>query len=213
MAQYVALKSTYSKKEEFWNAMTHGIGAFLAIPATIVLVEKALYNESNIALVSYIIFGLSMFLLYLASTLYHSLPTNKDLLKKLDHSSIFLLIAGTYTPIALIAIGGSTGWTLVGIEWGLAVIGIVLKQFFVHRFKRISLLVYIGMGWLVVFVFQPVVNYLTINGVLLLIVGGLSYTVGTYFYKNKKIPYNHAIWHVFVVGGSVFMFLAIYYYC
>lgn len=213
MTQVVVRKGTYSKKEEFWNAMTHGIGALLTIPATYLLVEKAIENESNVALVSYIIFGISMFLLYLASTLYHSVPTHKNLLKKLDHSSIFLLIAGTYTPVALIAIGGQAGWTLVGIEWGLAVIGIVLKQFFVHRFKRISLLVYIGMGWLVVFVFQPVLEYLTINGVFLLVAGGLSYTVGTYFYKNSKIPYNHAIWHFFVMGGSVFMFLAIYFYC
>lgn len=213
MTQIVAVKSTYSKKEEFWNAMTHGLGAFLTIPATYLLVKKALVNESDVALVSYIIFGISMFLLYLASTLYHSVPFQKNLLKKLDHSSIFLLIAGTYTPVALIAIGGSTGWTLVGIEWGLAFIGIVLKQFFVHRFKRISLLVYICMGWLVVFVFQPVVDYLTINGVLLLLAGGLCYTVGTYFYKNSNIPYNHAIWHVFVMGGSVFMFLSIYFYC
>ena len=148
MAQFVAVTSTYSKKEEFWNAMTHGVGAFLTIPATILLIEKALKNGSNVELVSYIIFGISMFLLYLASTLYHSLPTHKNFLKKMDHSSIFLLIAGTYTPVALIAIGGTTGWTLAGIEWGLALIGIVLKQFFVHRFKRISLLVYIGMGWL-----------------------------------------------------------------
>ncbi|SOC36456.1 PAQR family membrane homeostasis protein TrhA [Ureibacillus acetophenoni] len=213
MEQSIVVKSTYSKKEEFWNAMTHGIGAFLTVPATYLLVKKALFNESNVALVSYIIFGISMFLLYLASTLYHSVPTHKNLLKKLDHSSIFLLIAGTYTPVALIAIGGSTGWTLVGIEWGLAVIGVVLKQFFVHRYKKISLLVYIGMGWLVIFVFQPVIDYLTINGVLLLLAGGLSYTVGTYFYKNSKIPYNHAIWHVFVMGGSVFMFLSIYFYC
>lgn len=213
MAQYVAVNSSYSKKEEFWNAMTHGVGALLTIPATIVLIEKALSNGSKVELVSYIIFGLSMFLLYLASTLYHWLPTNKNLLKKFDHSSIFLLIAGTYTPVALIAIGGTTGWILVGIEWGLAIIGIVLKQFFVHRFKRISLLVYIGMGWLVVFVYQPVVDYLTINGILLLLAGGLSYTIGTYFYKNKRIQYNHAIWHVFVMGGSLFMFLAIYYFC
>ncbi len=212
MAQMVALKSTYSKKEEFWNAMTHGVGAFLTIPATILLIEKALNNGSNVELVSYIIFGISMFLLYLASTLYHSLPTHKTFFKKMDHSSIFLLIAGTYTPVALIAIGGTTGWTLAGIEWGLAVIGIVLKQFFVHRFKRISLLVYIGMGWLLVFVYQPVLDHLTINGILLLLAGGLCYTVGTYFYKNNKIPYNHAIWHVFVMGGSLCMFLSIYYF-
>ncbi|CAM5217920.1 Channel protein (Hemolysin III family) OS=Ureibacillus acetophenoni OX=614649 GN=SAMN05877842_102376 PE=3 SV=1 [Ureibacillus acetophenoni] len=213
MAQLVMEKSAYSKKEEFWNALTHGIGALLAIPATIVLTMKALERGSNVELVSYIIFGVSMFLLYLASTLYHSLPNHKSFLKKMDHSSIFLLIAGTYTPVALVAIGGTTGWILVGVEWGLALIGVVLKQFFVHRFKRISLLVYIGMGWLVIFVYQPVIEYLTINGVLVLLAGGLSYTIGTYFYRNNKIPYNHAIWHVFVMGGSVFMFLAIFYFC
>lgn len=212
MTQSVAISSSYSKKEEFWNALTHGVGALLTIPALILLIEKALHNGSKVELVSYIIFGISMFLLYLASTLYHSIPKHKDFLKKMDHSSIFLLIAGTYTPVALIAIGGKAGWTLVGIEWGLAVIGIILKQFFVYRFKRISLLVYIGMGWLVVFVYQPVIAYLTIKGVFVLLAGGLSYTIGTYFYKNKNIPYNHAIWHVFVMGGSLFMFLAIYYF-
>ncbi len=212
MTQAVSVKSTYSKKEEFWNSFTHGIGAFLTIPASVLLIEKAVLNGSGVELISYIIFGLSMFLLYLASTLYHSVPNHKDFLKKMDHSSIFLLIAGTYTPVALVAIGGTTGWMLVGIEWGLALIGIVLKQFFVYRFKRLSLLVYICMGWLLVFVYEPVFDYLTLNGVLTLLAGGVSYTIGTYFYKNNKIPYNHAIWHVFVMGGSVFMFLAIYYF-
>nr|WP_106780190.1 hemolysin III family protein [Lysinibacillus timonensis] len=212
MTQIVVAESSYSKKEEFWNAMTHGIGAFLTIPATVLLVGKAIENESTIQLISYVIFGISMFLLYLASTLYHSWPTHKNFLKKMDHSSIFLLIAGTYTPVALIAIGGTNGWILFGIEWGLAVIGIILKQFFVHRFAKISLIVYIGMGWLVIFVFQPVVEHITLNGVFTLLAGGLSYTIGTYFYKNKKLPYNHAIWHVFVMGGSLFMFLAIYFF-
>ncbi|BDH62462.1 hemolysin III [Lysinibacillus sp. PLM2] len=212
MTQAVIVKSAYSKKEEFWNAMTHGVGALLTIPATFFLAEKAISNGSKIELISYIIFGISMFLLYLASTLYHSWPTHKHFLKKLDHSSIFLLIAGTYTPVALIAIGGETGWILFGIEWGLALIGIVLKQFFVHRFHGISLIVYIGMGWLLIFVYQPVIDHFTINGVLTLLAGGLSYTIGTIFYKNKKIPYNHAIWHVFVMGGSLCMFLAIYFF-
>ncbi|MFC5558783.1 hemolysin III family protein [Ureibacillus thermophilus] len=212
MTQSVVMNRSYSKKEEFWNALTHGIGALLTIPALILLIGKAQSTGTKVELISYIVFGISMFLLYFASTLYHSIPKHKVFLKKMDHSSIFLLIAGTYTPVALIAIGGTAGGTLVGIEWGLAVIGIILKQFFVHRFKRTSLLVYISMGWLVIFVFQPVMDYLTIKGVLVLLAGGLSYTIGTYFYQNKNIPYNHAIWHVFVMVGSLFMFLAIYYF-
>ncbi|MFP3916481.1 hemolysin III family protein [Lysinibacillus telephonicus] len=212
MAQMVAVENGYSKKEEFWNALTHGIGAILTIPATILLILKAQVSSSKMELISYIIFGISMFCLYAASTLYHSWPTHKSFFKKLDHSSIFLLIAGTYTPIALVAIGGRTGWMLFFIEWGLALIGIVLKQFFVHQYKVLSLLVYIGMGWLAIFVYKPIVEYITINGFLTLLAGGLIYTIGTYFYKNKKIPYNHAIWHVFVMGGSFFMFLAVYLY-
>lgn len=212
MAQMVAVESSYSKKEELMNALTHGVGAILTIPATILLIRKAQSTSSRMELVSYIIFGISMFCLYAASTLYHSWPTHKSFFKKLDHSSIFLLIAGTYTPIALIAIGGKTGWTLFLIEWVLALIGIVLKQFFIYQYKILSLLVYIGMGWLAVFVYKPIIEYITINGFLTLLAGGVVYTIGTYFYKNKKIPYNHAIWHVFVMGGSLFMYLTVYFY-
>ena len=197
----------YSKKEEFYNALTHGIGAFLTIPALILLLNKA---TSTIETISYTIFGISMFCMYLCSTLYHSVPVGKTFLKKLDHSSIFLLIAGTYTPIALIAIGGSTGWIIVGIEWGLALAGIILKQFFVYRFKALSLIVYIGMGWVAIFFFKPLYAQIGMPGIMTLLAGGLAYTVGTYFYKNNKIPYNHAIWHVFVIAGSVAMFAVVY---
>lgn len=212
MAQSAIEQNSYSKKEEFWNALTHGIGALLTIPATLLLVKKAQISGSNIELMSYIIFGVAMFCLYLASTLYHSWPTHKILFKKLDHSSIFLLIAGTYTPISLVALGGTTGWIIFGIEWVLAITGILLKQFFVHRFKVLSLLVYIGMGWIVIFAYKPLLAHITINGFMTLLAGGIVYTAGTYFYKNKKIPYNHAIWHVFVIGGSVGMFLTVYYF-
>lgn len=205
-------QSAYGKKEEFWNAMTHGIGAVLTIPATLLLVQKALISGSTIELISYIIFGISMFMLYLASTLYHSWPTHKVFFKKMDHSSIFLLIAGTYTPIALIAINGKLGLILFVIEWGLALIGILLKQFLIHQFKALSLVVYIAMGWLAIFVYKPILEHITIAGFLTLLAGGISYTVGTYFYKNKKIPYNHAIWHVFVMGGSLCMYLTIYFF-
>lgn len=212
MTQIMIEQNSYSAKEEFWNGLTHGAGALLTIPATLLLVGKAQANGSSIELISYIIFGISMFCLYFASTMYHIWPTHKRFLKKLDHSSIFLLIAGTYTPIVLIAIGGTLGWVIFTIQWSLAAIGIILKQFFVYRFKVVSLLVYIGMGWIIVFVAKPLLVHISIDGFLTLLVGGLFYTVGTYFYKNKKIPYNHAIWHVFVVAGSAAMYLAIYLY-
>lgn len=210
MSQTTIEPTSYTMKEEFWNALTHGIGAFLTVPATLLLVHKALTTGTNTELISYIIFGISMFCLYIASTLYHALPTHKVLLKKLDHSSIFLLIAGTYTPIALIAVGGKLGLSIFIIEWVLAFIGIILKQFFVYRFKKISLLVYIGMGWLIIFAYKPLVAYISFNGFMILLLGGIFYTAGTYFYKNKKIKYNHAIWHVFVMAGSAAMFVTIY---
>jgi len=210
MSQTTIEPTSYTMKEEFWNALTHGIGAFLTVPATLLLVHKALTTGTSTELISYIIFGISMFCLYIASTLYHALPTHKVLLKKLDHSSIFLLIAGTYTPIALIAVGGKLGLSIFIIEWVLAFIGIILKQFFVYRFKKISLLVYIGMGWLIIFAYKPLVAYISFNGFMILLLGGIFYTAGTYFYKNKKIQYNHAIWHVFVMAGSAAMFVTIY---
>ena len=211
MTQIMVKDSEYSAREEFFNALTHGIGALLTIPATVLLLQKEKVG-SSVEFASYLVFGISMFVLYLASTLYHSWPTHKVFFKKMDHSSIFLLIAGTYTPIALIAVGGTTGWVIFGIEWGLALIGIILKQFFVFRFKRLSLFVYLGMGWVAIFFFQPIIDHLTMTGVWTLLAGGLSYTIGTYFYKNDKIPYNHAIWHLFVMGGSVAMFCAIYFF-
>ncbi|WP_431027378.1 PAQR family membrane homeostasis protein TrhA [Lysinibacillus sp. LZ02] len=212
MTQAIVMESGYSRKEEFWNAVTHGLGCILAIPALVLLIIKASGNGSVIELVSYIIFGISMLLLFLSSTLYHSIPVNKSLFKKLDHSAIFLLIAGTYTPIALVAIGGKLGWTIVWIEWGLTLIGIILKQFFVYRFKVVSLLIYIGMGWLVIFAYKPVLAHIGTEGFLTLLAGGIFYTFGTYFYKNKRIPYNHAIWHLFVLAGCVAMFMSIYLY-
>jgi len=205
-------QSSYSKKEEFYNSLTHGIGALLAIPATILLVQKALENGTKIDLISYIIFGISMFCLYAASTIYHAWPTHKSLLKKLDHSSIYVMIAGTYTPVALIAIGDKLGWIIFSVEWVLALFGILFKMYFVHKFEKLSLIVYLGMGWLAIIFYNQMVEYITMSGFLLLLTGGISYTIGTYFYRNKKIPYNHAIWHIFVMGGSLFMYLTVFLY-
>ncbi|MFJ8263273.1 hemolysin III family protein [Rummeliibacillus sp. NPDC094406] len=212
MAHAVNIENGYSKREEFWNALTHGIAFLLTIPGLILLIQKANESGSKIELFSYIIFGISMMILFLSSTLYHSVPTHKSFFKKMDHCSIFILIAGTYTPIALVAVGGATGWTIFFIEWILTIIGVVMKMFFVYRFKTLSLIVYIGMGWLIIFAYKPLVAHITVKGFLVLLVGGVIYTVGTYFYKNKRISYNHAIWHVFVMGGCAAMFASIYYY-
>ena len=202
----------YTKKEEIWNSITHGLGALLAIPGIVLLVIKAVHEGSTLALISYIVFGVSILLMFLASTLYHAIPKYKTALKKFDHSAIFLLIAGTYTPIMLVAFGGAIGWIYVGIEWVLAMVGIALKQFFVHRFKMVSLLVYIGMGWLIIFISKPLIDMIGMNGFGWLLAGGLFYTIGTYFYKNDRIPYNHAIWHVFVLAGCVSMYACVYLY-
>lgn len=203
------VQSQYSKKEEFYNALTHGIGAALTIPGLVLLLNKSTSQAESI---SYTIFGIAMFCMYLCSTLYHSVPVGKTLLKKLDHSAIFLLIAGTYTPIALISIGGKTGWIIIGIEWTLAIIGIILKQFFVYRFKALSLVVYIGMGWVAIFFMKDLFHHIGWAGIGTLLAGGIAYTAGTYFYKNENIRYNHAIWHLFVMAGTVGMFACIYFF-
>lgn len=212
MAHITTAQLSYSKREELWNAITHGAGFVLAIPATWALVQKAQANGSVTELSSYLIFGIAMMLLYLSSTLYHALPIYKDFFKKMDHSAIFLLIAGTYAPISLIAVGGKLGWTILTIELILAAIGIVLKFYFVHRFKRASLIVYIAMGWLIIFAYKPLLAVIGVEGFLWLLAGGLSYTVGTYFYKNDNIPYNHAIWHLFVLAGSACMYVTVLVY-
>lgn len=207
-----ASRTRYEKKEELWNAITHGIGALLGIPGLILLILKAAENESAIAMTSYIIFGVSIIVMFLASTLYHSIPKYKTALKKFDHSSIFLLIAGTYTPVMLVAFDGPIGWAVFAVEWVLASIGIILKQFFVYRFKIVSLAVYIGMGWLIIFISKPLIGMIGMSGFGWLLAGGLFYTIGTYFYKNHKIRYNHAIWHLFVLAGCACMWCCVYFY-
>lgn len=197
------------KEEEFWNVITHGVAFLLSIPALILLIIKAHHTGSNLEMISFIIFGISMMSLYLSSTLYHGLPKYKKVLSRMDHSTIYLLIAGTYTPIALIGVGGKLGWIIFGIEWGLTIIGIIVKYFLIYRFKLLSLLLYIAMGWLVIIAYQPLVHHISSEGFWTLLSGGILYTVGTYFYRNNKIPYNHAIWHLFVIAGSTAMYLCV----
>ena len=200
------------KKEEFWNVVTHGLGFLLSIPALVLLIIKANEHGSTLHMVSFVVFGVSMMILYLASTLFHRFLKYKLIFSKLDHASIYILIAGTCTPIALIGVGGKLGWVIFGIEWGLTIVGIIFKHFFIYRFNALSLMLYIVMGWLIVIAYRPLVEHITPNGALVLIIGGILYTIGTYFYQNRKIPYNHVIWHLFVLAGSAAMYLCVFYY-
>lgn len=205
---------TYSRNEEIANAITHGIGVLLSVAALVLLIVFASMKGTALHIVSFTIYGVTMLILYLSSTLVHSFPEGKvkDLFEFFDHSSIYLFIAGTYTPLMLIVVKGSMGWTMFGIVWGLAVIGIVFKIFFVKRFLFLSTLFYILMGWLVVFTFQPILASIPTAGIALLVAGGLSYTIGTIFYVWRAFPYHHAIWHLFVLGGSITHFFTILFY-
>ncbi len=204
-------KRSYSLGEEIANAVTHGLGVGLSIAALTLLVVFAALWGNGWHLASAIVYGVTMVLLYGSSTLYHSIPGDKarHVFKILDHSSIYLLIAGTYTPFTLVTLRESGGWWLFGIVWGLAIIGIAFEAFWVYRPKWLSTLVYLGMGWLVVVAIKPLMSNLPPAGIWLLVAGGLAYTLGTVFYLLKKVPYTHAVWHLFVLAGSVCHFLAV----
>jgi len=200
--------------EEIANSVTHGAGALVSIAGLILLVVfSSHYGQVN-RIVSCTIFGISLVLLYTASTLYHSFqkPQIKYIFKILDHSFIYVLIAGTYTPFMLIIVRGALGWTIFITVWLLTVLGIIFKAFFINRFKIISTIAYILMGWLVIFAVKPLFSTLPGEGIALLIAGGISYTVGTIFYAWKSLPFNHAIWHLFVLAGSTCHFMAVLLY-
>lgn len=195
----------FSKGEEITNAILHGIGAGLAIAALVILIVFASIRGDARYVVSYTIYGSTLVMLYMASTLYHSFPKGrtKDLFEIFDHSAIYLLIAGSYTPLALVAVKGSLGWTIFGIVWGLSVIGIVFKVFWVKKFVILSTVLYIVMGWLIIIAIKPMMNVLNITSLIFLLVGGVLYTAGTVFYIWRGMKYHHAIWHLFVLGGSI----------
>lgn len=203
----------YSHKEEIANAISHGVGVLLSIAALVILVvHAALYGDAW-HVVSFAIFGSSLVILYTCSTLLHSLRGKaKEIFEILDHSAIYLLIAGSYTPFLLVTLRGASGWTLFGIIWGLALAGIVFKAYFVKRFILLSTLFYIGMGWIIIFAFPALLDQLPMGGIVWLVIGGVLYTVGSIFYVWRRIPYHHAIWHVFVIGGSVSHFFAVLLY-
>lgn len=197
--------------EEKMNAITHGAGAILAVAGLISLILAACKHGGIWHIISFSVYGTSLVLLYLASTLYHSFTNNrtKHIFKIADHAAIYLLIAGTYTPFTLVSLHGSLGWTIFGVIWGLAAVGIVFQLFFVKRFKFFATLCYAFMGWAILFAIKPLLAALPVAAIYWLLAGGILYTVGALFYLARRIPYNHAVWHLFVLGGSLTHFVAI----
>jgi hemolysin III len=210
----VADTHVYTKKEELVNAITHGIGVLLSITALVFLIIFSSQQGSPWHVVSFTIYGISMLVLYISSTLVHSFPEGKakDIFEIFDHSAIYFFIAGTYTPFMLVVINGALGWTLLGIVWGVAVVGVIFKAYFVKKFLFLSTILYIAMGWLIVIAWAPLSATLPAAGLQLLIAGGILYTVGAVFYVWRGFPFHHAVWHLFVLGGSVAHFFAVLLY-
>ena len=214
MKEEIVYTKKYLVTNEVLNVITHGIGAILSIVGMILLIMKAVNTGTTLELVSYCIYGFSQFLLYLSSTLYHSLifTRARKVFKIFDHCSIFLLIAGSYTPITLITIGGTTGWTLFGVVWAIAIFGIIYKCLWIEKFKKMSTFLYIGMGWISMFAIRPMYNGLGFEGFALLLAGGLSFTIGTIFYSLRSVKYMHVLWHLFVLAGTGFIYFSILLY-
>ncbi len=201
-------------KEETVNAWTHGLGALLSLVGLAVLVVIASRHGDAWHIVSCSIYGATLVLLFSSSTLYHSCRDEqaKHICRIIDHASIYLLIAGTYTPFVLVSLRGSWGWSLFGVVWGLALAGIVFQVFFVSRFRVLQTLIYLAMGWLAVIAIKPLLTRVPLPGLIWLLAGGLSYTVGALFYLWKRLPFHHAVWHIFVLAGGVCHYFAILLY-
>ena len=204
----------YSPPEEMVNILSHAFGLAVSLVGLVMLVLKGLRSEGMLPFVSYTVFGLSLVLLYAASTIYHSTQEagRRSRLRVVDHASIYLLIAGTYTPFSLLTLAGTTGWVIFASVWSLAIAGIVLKIFFTGRYNILSTVMYVLMGWIIIFAVKPLVHSLSPDGLVWLAAGGISYTMGAVLYSIKRIPFNHAIFHLFVLGGSLCHFMAVYFY-
>jgi hemolysin III len=215
MAQNRIIAQGYSLAEEIANSISHGIGCIFGIVGLVLLLTQAVEMRADVtAITSYSLYGGSMILLFLASTLYHAIPHQKakPWLKKFDHCAIYLLIAGTYTPFLMVGLKSPLAQGLMVVIWSLALLGIIFKLTIAHRFKVLSLVTYLSMGWLSLVVIYQLATRLSAGGVWLLAAGGIVYSLGVIFYVSRRIPYNHAIWHGFVLGGSVLHFCAIYFY-
>jgi len=204
----------YPPREEKINIFSHGIGFIFSFIALVFLVTQAYLHGTIWHIVSFGIFGASLMTLYAASTCYHNAkkPEIRKRLKIFDHASIYILIAGTYTPFTLVTLKGATGWIIFGISWGLAVTGIILKLFFTGKYGLISTLMYILMGWVIVFAIKPLIQNLPLKGLLWLFAGGISYTIGAILYSISRIKFNHAIFHLLVIIGSFCHFMSIFFY-
>ncbi len=204
----------FTLAEENFHAVTHAVGSGLSIIGLVILVVLAVRNGDIYQVISFSIFGASLVALYLSSTLYHGVqePRAKRIFKIFDHSAIYLLIAGSYTPFLLVGMRGSTGWTLLVIVWLIALTGITMKVLFIDRFQVLSVIAYLLMGWLCVFAFREMVASIPVGGILWLAAGGMLYTIGVIFYALQKIPYMHTVWHFFVLGGSLCHYLAVLFF-
>ena len=209
-------KAVYRKlsvKEEIFNSITHGIGTLLSIAALVSLVILAVVKGNAWHVVSFTIYGSTLVLLYLASTLYHSFTKEKikNLFARFDHAAIFLLIAGTYTPFLLTVLRGTFGWVLFGIIWGVALAGVVIRSIYLTRFRKLMVGLYLAMGWMFVVAVGPMINNLPELSIIFLFLGGICYSVGVVFYVKRNLKYGHGIWHLFVLAGSITHFFAVIY--
>jgi hemolysin III len=204
----------YSPIEEKINIISHATGFIISIVALVLLVTRASLYGDVWHIVSFSIFGASLIILYAASASYHSVtkPKSRNRLKIFDHASIYVLIAGTYTPFSLVTLKGTLGWVIFGISWGLALTGIILKLFFTGKYDLISTMMYVFMGWVIVFAIKPLINNFSLEGLYWLFAGGISYTIGAAIYSIKKIKFNHAIFHMLVLIGSFCHFMAVFFY-
>ncbi len=209
-----SLLPRYSRNEEIANSITHGLGVILSIAGLAVLIAFAGIFGTAWHIVSCSIYGATLIILYTASTLYHSVQDTrkKQICRILDHSAIFILIAGTYTPFTLVNLRGPWGWSLFGLIWGLAVLGIVVSSVSKCRCRAVSLILYIGMGWVVVIAAKPLLSSVQTGGLIFLLTGGIFYTSGLAFYAWKSLKYHHALWHIMVLMGSIFHFFAVLFY-
>lgn len=209
----MAEKKRYTLGEEIFNAVSHGTGSLLSIGGTVVLIVFTAIYADAWAVVSSAIYGASLIILYTMSTLYHAITNEKakKFFRIMDHNTIFFLIAGTYTPITLSILRSSLGWTLFGIVWGAAIIGIVLNSIDLEKFRKPSVVCYVMMGWVVIFAIKPLLSAMPKISLIFLFLGGAFYTVGIIFYSIKKVKYFHSVWHLFTVAGSVFHYFSIFF--
>ncbi|MCH5297955.1 MAG: hemolysin III family protein [Ruminococcus sp.] len=201
----------YTLGEEIFNSVSHGVGAGLSIAGTVVLIVSAVIHTNVWGIVSSCIYGATLIILYTMSTLYHSLTNEKakSFFRIMDHNTIFLLIAGTYTPITLYYLGDVTGWILFSIVWGAAVFGIIINSINLEKARIPSIFCYVAMGWVIIFAIKPLIAAMTFISLVFLIIGGVLYTLGIIFYAVKKVKYFHSVWHLFTVSGSVFHYFSI----